>query len=53
MDYIIKNDKVTVVISDLGAEMMSIKKDGCEYLWQGDSTYWAGRACNLFPFAVV
>ncbi len=49
MDYIIKNDQITVTISDMGAEMMSIKKDGCEYLWQGDSKYWAGRACNLFP----
>lgn len=49
MNYTIKNDKLTVEISDLGAEMMSIKKDNCEYLWQGDSTYWAGRACNLFP----
>ena len=49
MDYIIKNDILTVAISDLGAELMSIKKDGCEYLWQGNAAYWAGRACNLFP----
>lgn len=49
MDYTIKNDKLTVVISDKGAEMMSIKKDGCEYLWQGDSKYWEDRALNLFP----
>lgn len=49
MNYTIKNDVLTVEISDLGAEMMSIKKDNCEYLWQGDGTYWAGRACNLFP----
>ena len=26
MDYIIKNDQITVTISDMGAEMMSIKK---------------------------
>ena len=49
MNYTIKNDKITVEISDLGAEMMSIKKDNCQYLWQGESTYWADRACNLFP----
>lgn len=49
MDFVIKNESLTVTISDKGAELMSIKKDGCEYLWQGDPTYWAGRACNLFP----
>ncbi len=49
MEYTIQNDKLTVVISDIGAEMMSIQKDGCEYLWQGDAKYWDGRACNLFP----
>jgi galactose mutarotase-like enzyme len=49
MNYTIKNDFITLTVSDRGAEMMSIIKDGCEYLWQGDATYWAGRACNLFP----
>ena len=34
----------------MGAELMSIKsKDGCEYLWQGDSKYWSGRAPIMFP----
>ncbi len=49
MEYIIKNEQLTLVVSSLGAEMMSIKKDGCEYLWQGNAEFWAGRACNLFP----
>lgn len=49
MYYTIKNDKITVQISSLGAELMSIVKDGVEYVWQGDPTYWRGRACNLFP----
>ena len=51
MLYTIENNKLRVEISDLGAELMSVKtkSDGCEYLWQGDATYWAGRACNLFP----
>ena len=51
MLYTIENDKLCVQISDVGAEMMSIrlKEDNCEYLWQGDPKYWAGRAYNLFP----
>lgn len=51
MVYTIENDKIRVQISDLGAELQSIvlKKDGTEYLWQGDKTYWGGRAYNLFP----
>lgn len=49
MNYTIKNEILTVEISSLGAELMSIKKDGVEYVWQGDPTYWRGRAYNLFP----
>ncbi|MBQ8546238.1 MAG: aldose 1-epimerase family protein [Clostridia bacterium] len=46
----IKNDVLTVQISSLGAELYSIKtNDGCEYMWQGDSKYWAGRAPIMFP----
>ena len=47
----IHNDLLTVKVSTKGAEMQSITTaDGTEYLWQGDATYWAGRATNLFPF---
>lgn len=46
----IKNDVLTVEISTLGGELMSVKTaDGTEYLWQGDPAYWTGRAYNLFP----
>ena len=47
----IQNDQLTVRVSTRGAEMQSITTpDGAEYLWQGDETYWPGRATNLFPF---
>ena len=51
MLYTIENEKLIVEISDVGAEMMSIrtKADGCEYLWQGDAKYWGDRAIVLFP----
>ncbi|MBO5525214.1 MAG: aldose 1-epimerase family protein [Clostridia bacterium] len=47
----IENELLRVSIEELGAELKSIygKKTGTEYLWQGDKTYWAGRAYNLFP----
>lgn len=51
MLYTIENEQLRVEISDIGAEIMSIvgKKTGHEYLWQGDKTYWGGRATVLFP----
>ena len=50
MIYTIENEALTVQISSLGAELYSIKSsDGCEYLWQGDSKYWGGRAPIMFP----
>ncbi|MFI3175411.1 MAG: aldose 1-epimerase family protein [Bacillota bacterium] len=51
MIYTIKNEFLSVDINDAGAELFSIKdKDGTEYLWQGDDTYWARRSPTLFPF---
>lgn len=47
----IKNEYLSVVINNKGAELWSIKdKDGMEYLWQGDVRYWDGKAINLFPY---
>lgn len=51
MNYTIKNEKLTVTVSDMGAELQSIKgADGTEYLWQGDPQIWDGKAPNLFPY---
>lgn len=51
MLYHISNDRLAVTASDLGAQLMSIQNpEGMEYLWQGDPTYWADRALNLFPY---
>lgn len=49
MNYILKNDELTVTLSDLGAEMISVKRGECEYVWQGDEKYWNGQAPLLFP----
>lgn len=46
----LKNERMTVSITEFGAEIQSITAaDGTEYLWHGDPKYWAGRAPVLFP----
>ncbi|MBQ7364519.1 MAG: aldose 1-epimerase family protein, partial [Clostridia bacterium] len=49
--HTISNNCLVVTISDLGAELQSIKSsDGKEYLWQGDAEFWGRRSPILFPF---
>ena len=48
MIYTLKNDKLTVEINSLGAELTSVKSDsGYEFIWQG--TEWKKHAPVLFP----
>ncbi len=48
----ISNDFLTIQISSLGAELVSVKtKDGKERLWQRDKNVWDGQAPILFPWA--
>ncbi len=50
MDHILKNENLTVTISDRGAELRSVvSTDGHEYIWGGDERYWKDRAPVLFP----
>jgi galactose mutarotase-like enzyme len=49
MNTVLKSGRTTAEIQSLGAELVSLKKDGCEYIWNGDKTYWAGHAPVLFP----
>lgn len=46
----IKNDRLTVGISALGAELQSIRDtNDKEYLWDGDEAYWNRHSPILFP----
>lgn len=46
----LKNDKLTVLIAELGAEIKSIKSsDGIEYIWQGGITDRERTAPIIFP----
>ena len=49
MLYVLKSHSLTVEISSVGAEIMSVKRGACEYMWQGDPEFWASRAPLLFP----
>ena len=48
MIYTLKNDKLTVEINSLGAELTSVKSEsGYEFIWQGSE--WKKHAPVLFP----
>jgi len=49
MTCVLKNDQLTVTLSTHGAEMISVKRGDCEYIWQGDPAYWKGQAPLMFP----
>lgn len=46
----IKNEKLTIEIAPMGAELQSIKDaNGKEYLWDGDEKFWPRHSPILFP----
>lgn len=51
MIYTIENEFLSASISDMGAELQSLKlkETGEEYLWQGDPAVWSGHSPLLFP----
>lgn len=51
MDYQLKNNFLTVTLSDHGAEIQSVKdvNSGREYIWQADPKIWGRHAPVLFP----
>ncbi len=51
MTHYIENDFLKVGVKEMGCELTSIlsKKDGYEFLWQGDEAVWYGQSPILFP----
>ena len=49
MKYTITKGGISAVCDTHGAELISLKKNGKEYIWQGDPTYWKGQNPILFP----
>ena len=48
-NYTIKNDYITLELSEIGGEPLSIKMGDHEYLWHRDAKYWRSSAPLLFP----
>jgi len=50
MTVTLKNEQLTVVIDDLGAQLCSVQTpSGREYIWQADPAVWGRHAPLLFP----
>ncbi|MDF2613147.1 MAG: aldose 1-epimerase family protein [Clostridia bacterium] len=49
-EYELKNDDLTVTLTSLGAELISVTdNDGTEYIWNADEKYWKRHTPILFP----
>ncbi len=49
MIYTLKNQALTAQISDTGAELLSVKRGDCEYIWVGNPDFWKFHAPLVFP----
>ena len=49
MNYILQNAEISVTIASLGAEIISVVKNGKERIWQNPTGEWSGHAPLLFP----
>lgn len=49
MQYTIKNNLLSLTVDDFGAEPISIRHGGKEWLWQNQTGDWSGHAPILFP----
>ena len=50
MNYVLKNEFLTVTVADKGAEIRSVRGcDGTEFMWQADAAYWGRTAPWMLP----
>ena len=47
--YSISNTKIAITVNSFGAELISLKSNSTELLWQADKTVWPRHAPILFP----
>lgn len=48
-EIVLKNKEYSILVSLLGAQLLSFKKGDKEYIWQRDERYWKRSAPILFP----
>ncbi len=49
MNYSLHNGALEATVCSTGAELISLRKEGREYIWTGDAAYWNGHNPTLFP----
>lgn len=49
MNFTISNQNLTAVINPNGAELISLKKNNVEYIWEGNPEFWGKHSPILFP----
>jgi galactose mutarotase-like enzyme len=49
MQYALHQADYSIVIDETGAELISLKKSGIEFLWDKQKPYWQRQAPVLFP----
>lgn len=49
MNITLVNNKLTAVINTKGAELVSLKKDAEEFIWEGNPEFWGKHSPILFP----
>lgn len=50
MEYKIKKGNIELGVLEKGAELVSLKKDGTEFMWERDPKFWGKSSPILFPF---
>ncbi|MEZ0006796.1 galactose mutarotase-like enzyme [Flavobacterium sp. 28YEA47A] len=49
MNIVLKNKELTATINTKGAELISLKKNTREYIWEGNPKFWDKHSPILFP----
>lgn len=49
MNITLTNDTLTATINTKGAELISLKKDSKEFIWEGNPKFWGKHSPILFP----
>ena len=49
MKYSINNSQIQIIVDTLGAELVSLSKEGYEYMWSADARFWGRTSPVLFP----
>ena len=50
MEYKLKKGNIELAVLGKGAELVSLKKDGVEFIWERNAEFWGKSSPILFPF---